>query len=201
MALDLSGTSVPPPPRGARTGARTSGGSTAGRKSSADREQEILSDKRKERVDAITGIAQLGAFGCVIMRQFADAGAINMYAQPTALELAKLAERKEPIAKAVDSLSDVGPYAGLITVLMPFALQILANHKILKAENLTTYGVKAPETLEAEVRADMARQAMQAMQEQREAEEEMRIMRQQAEQWEKEDAQEKANASMGATAS
>jgi hypothetical protein len=194
MALDLSGAaSIPPPPRSSR--ARKPGPASAGSKPTDER----MSDKRKERVEAITGIAQLGSFACIIMKQYPDAGAINMYGPGIATELAKLAEAKEPIAKAVDSLSEVGPYAGLITMLMPFALQIAANHKMLKAESLASYGVKAPEQLEAEVKAMMAKQAMEAMRQQRQAEEEMREMQEQAARWEAEDSQEKAaRMSMGA---
>jgi multidrug efflux pump subunit AcrB len=187
MALDLSGaSSIPPPPRSSRA-RKTTAGSTA--RKPAD---EQVSDKRKERIDAITGIAQLGSLSCIIMKQYPDAGAINMYAPALATELAKLAEVKEPIAKAVDSLSEVGPYAGLITVMMPFCLQLAANHKMLKAEHLKSYGVKDPSQLEAEVKMNMAKQAMEAMQAQRAAEEEMRTMQEDIDRWQAEDDQEKA---------
>jgi hypothetical protein len=59
---------------------------------------------------------------------------------------------------------------------MPLALQIAANHGIVKAELVAGGGVVPPQALESQVRADMARQAAAALRAQQEAESELAAM-------------------------
>jgi hypothetical protein len=87
-----------------------------------------------------------------------------------------MAKTNELIAKGLDSLLTVGPYAELIGVLLPFAMQLMANHKILPAEKLSGANVVSPDMLESQVKTQMAVQAMQQMQMQKAAEEELRLM-------------------------
>lgn len=132
--------------------------------------------KTSAREDAANGIFQLAGFGLILGRQYADAGAINMHGAPIAHELATLAESNDGIAKGLDYLLEAGPYAGLITAVMPLALQIMANHKVIRADLIAGGGVVPPEALEAEVKATMARQASEAIKRQHEAEAELRAM-------------------------
>lgn len=126
--------------------------------------------KTAAREEAANGIFQLAGFGCIITRQYADAGAINLHGAPVAHELALLAEKNTSIGKGLDYLMEAGPYAGLITALMPLVLQLMANHKVIRADMVSAAGVVPPEALTADVKAHMARQAHEALMAQRAAE-------------------------------
>jgi hypothetical protein len=132
---------------------------------------------KEQRADAVDGIFQLVGLGCIIVGQYADAGAISVHSPPISIEVAEMAEKNEGVAKAVDSLLQVGPYAGLVAVVMPLVLQLLANHKIVPAEKFANANVVKPEILESQVKTNMARQAMEALQAQASAEEELAAMR------------------------
>lgn len=128
------------------------------------------------REEAANGFFQMAGLGCIIMGQFADAGAVNMHGPGIAHVATKMAKTNEMIAKGLDSLLQVGPYAELIAVLSPLVLQLLANHKIVPADKLSGANIVKPEVLESQVKTQMAVQAMQQMQLQMEAEEELRLM-------------------------
>jgi hypothetical protein len=132
--------------------------------------------KTSSREDAINGVLQLGHFGLILARQYADAGALSMHGPAISHEVAELANTNEKIAKTVDYFLEAGPYAGLVTALMPFALQIMVNHKMVKAEHVAGGGVVTPEALEAQTKAAMLRQAQEAIRAQHEAEAELRAM-------------------------
>lgn len=123
-----------------------------------------------EREEALNGLGQLLGFGCIVLHQYADAGAIGMHFPPVAHEWALLADKNEKVAKGIDYLTEAGPYAGVIVSMMPLVLQLAANHNLIKAEMAGGAGVVPPEALTAQVRADMARQAQEAMRAQHEAE-------------------------------
>lgn len=154
----------PPPPK---EGSRVRSGPAPEKRASA---------KQKAREEAANGVGQILAFGCMVAGQLADAGAIGLHWPNVAHECAAIAENDPKMAKGLDYLLEVGPYGNLIVVALPLVGQILANHKIVKAEALTGAGVVHPEALEADVKAQMARQAMAAIQQQRQAEEELRQM-------------------------
>jgi hypothetical protein len=135
-----------------------------------------LRGKSAAREEAANGILQLAGFACVVTRQYADAGAINMHGANIAREAALLAEQNEGIARGLDYIMEAGPYAGLIVAAMPLALQIMANHGLIRAELVAGGGVVPPAALEAQVRADMARQASEALRAQQAAEEELGLM-------------------------
>src|SRR5260370_23749011 len=75
-----------------------------------------------QRKDAVDGIFQLVGLGCIITGQFADAGAITMHSPPISEEMSELAEKNAKIANALDTLLEVGPYAGLVAAVMPLVL-------------------------------------------------------------------------------
>src|SRR5215467_16068543 len=157
MPVDLSHSAVAPP--------RSQRGATAAR--------TRASGKSAERREAVQGIFQLAGFGCIIMHQYADAGAIGMHSGPIVEELVSLSETNESVGKALDYLGQAGPYAGLIVAVMPLALQLAANHRLVKAEMIYAAGVVPPQALESQVKADMARQASEALRAQQEAEAEL----------------------------
>lgn len=162
MALDL--TSAPKaPPRVTKSRAVTPGGKTS----------NYVSPKTQEREDAANGLFQLGGFGLIVTRNYADAGALGKYGPGISHELALLSEKNEGVAKVLDYLTEAGPYAGLITAMMPLVLQIMANHNVIKPEAVAGAGVVHPDALSAQVKADMARATGEALRLQREAEQEL----------------------------
>lgn len=158
MPVDLTN-AVSAPPRSAR--------------GSAAKPAVRANSKLSARHEAATGIFQLAGFGCIILRQYSDAGAIGLHSGPIVDELVSLSDKNESIGKALDYLTEAGPYAGLIVAVMPLALQIMANHGLVKAELVAGGGVVPPQALESQVRADMARTAAQALQAQQTAEAEL----------------------------
>lgn len=169
MALDLSNVATAPPRKTTATARRTT--TTAG---PAQPQTLYASPKAKDREEAANGIFQLAGFGMIVTKNYADAGALGKYGPGIAHELAGLAEKNDGIAKILDYMGEAGPYAGLITAVMPLILQIMANHNMVKAEALAGAGVVAPAALSATVQADMARQTAEALKAQRDAEAEIR---------------------------
>ena len=141
MPLDLSNPPKPPPSKaGAKPGVRTPSAA-----------------KLSAREEAITGLFDLAGFGCMILRQFPDAMAINDNKQPIAHELAAIAATNDRFASSIDSLTAVGPYAALLTACLPLVLQLAANHNLVPAAKLAPFGVKSPALLEKQMEADLAR--------------------------------------------
>jgi hypothetical protein len=126
--------------------------------------------KPELREEAINGLFQIVQFGCMTFNQFADAGAIGMHGPPLAKEVSALANENAAVAKKLDLLIEVGPYAGIITAALPFAAQILVNHGVFKAEVFANAGVVHPDALAAQMKTQMAEQALAAMRAQAEAE-------------------------------
>lgn len=154
MPIDTSLMSAAPP---RRTGAT--------RAPSAPR--KTINDQRSE---AVNGIFQLAGFGCVMTGNYADAAAIGMHSEPISGEIVKLGAVNENIGKGIDYLNQVGPYAGLISAVMPLVLQLLANHGRLDAGKVP--GLSSPQVLEAKIKAQIASQAAQEMREAQQAQRE-----------------------------
>lgn len=123
--------------------------------------------RRKELVEGVFG---LGGLACLMAGQFSDSAAITMHAPGIAHEAATLAETNDGLAKGIDYLTTVGPYAALVTAAMPLVLQLAANHKLVKAEALAGVGVVSPDILESQMKADMLRKQTEAVKAQQEAE-------------------------------
>lgn len=138
--------------------------------------EKRFSAQAKAREEAANGVGQILAFGCMVAGQLADAGAVSLHWPNLAHEAAAIAETDKKMAKGLDYLLEVGPYGNLIVIALPFVGQLLANHKVVRAEALAGMGVVHPDALEADVKAQMARQAMAAIQQQKAAEEELRRM-------------------------
>lgn len=99
--------------------------------------------------------------------QLADVAAIGMHSGPIAAETAKLAESNEQIAGILDKLTEIGPYAGLITAITPLVAQIMVNHERMQPGSL---GTVPPKTLEAQMKAEMAQQKLEMLRMQKMAE-------------------------------
>lgn len=119
---------------------------------------QSINDKR---VEALAGFAQLGQGLSILFGNYADAAAIGMHGEKICTELVNVATMDERLTKYMDTLILTGPYLGLVTALVPFALQIAANHGWRKG-NLMGGGVVPPEVLEAQMKASVAHQQAQA---------------------------------------
>ena len=105
------------------------------------------------RAEAVSGLFQMGAAVCIMVKQLPDSAAISEHGDNVSIECAKLAETDERFANVIDKLTSVGPYAGLMTAIMPLMVQLAVNHKRMEAGAL---GTVEPEVLAAKVKADMA---------------------------------------------
>lgn len=158
MAIDMSAASKAPPRR-----------SPPGAGSPAGRKVIPVQTERDRRREGLEGIAQLAQGILSMTRQYADAATVGMHGPNIAREIASLADEYEQVAKPVDVLIQTGPFAALIAVLLPFGLQICANHKLIDASSMVGSGVVPPEVLEAQMKAEIVRMQTQAMKEQQEA--------------------------------
>jgi len=134
------------------------------------------SSTKSDRIDAVDGIFQLAGMGCIMVGQLADAGALDMHGHDISVELAEIAEKNQTIGKGIDTLLQVGPYAGLVTALMPLVLQLLANHKVVPPEKLSSANVVMPDVLESQVKTALTKQALEALRQQQEMEAELAQM-------------------------
>lgn len=128
----------------------------------------VMTDKER-REAGLNGLAQLGQGLLMLTHQYADAAAVGQHFPPISAELATLAGQYDVIAGPVDFIIQVGPFAGLIAALVPFGMQIAANHKWIDASTMAGSSVVPPEVLTAQVKAEIARMQAQAMREHKEA--------------------------------
>jgi len=157
MPIDMSAAKAPPRKSSGSRGAPTAV-KLADYKSSVDK-----------RTEGLNGLAQLGQGLLLMTGQYADAAAVGMHFPPVAAELAKIADSNETIAKPIDFLIEIGPYGALIEAAIPFVMQILANHRLIKIEAMLGSNVTSPEVLEAQMKAQIMRVQAQAMREQQQA--------------------------------
>jgi hypothetical protein len=101
-------------------------------------------------------------------KQYADAAAISEHSKDISIECARVADDNEQFANVIDKLTSVGPYAGLLTAIMPLAMQLAVNHKRIEAGVM---GTVSPDALAAKVKADMASKQADFLREAREAQE------------------------------
>lgn len=148
-------TATPPPPR----------------KTAAPQPRKPAAGKLAEREQAIGGLGQIAQGALIAVRQYADAGAIGLHFPGIAHEVAKLADTDERIAKIVDPLLQVGPYAGLIAAVMPLVMQLAVNHGRGQAGIM---GTVAPDALESQMKTAVMKAAVAAKREQRAAEAELK---------------------------
>lgn len=114
---------------------------------------ELAERRLASRQESLEGLFKLAATGCLLAGQTADAGACFKHGPPISHEVAELAEDNEQVAKLVDWLTHVGPYAGVIAAVLPFGLQIWVNHNPSMAGPLAGFGVTDPATLDMQARA------------------------------------------------
>lgn len=174
MPIDMSAAKAPPK--------RT--------RSAAKQPTEIIVPKsiRDKRQEGLEGLGQLAQGGLLLGKQYADAAAIGMHWGPIASELATLADSNDAIAKPIDMLIQVGPYGALVQAVLPLALQLMANHKMIDASGMAGSSVVPPEALEAQMKTQLMQIQMQAQREQAEAQRELAEMQKMQAEWEAQSA-------------
>lgn len=168
MVVDLSGPKNAPPPSSTP---RSKGSSTPAKRA------QLASEKTAERESGLVGLGQLACVPLMFTGNMADCGAISKHWPGVAHETAQMAESNANVARVVDFLTAVGPFAGLLTAVLPLAMQILVNHKRLPMHPaLAQFGVVSPESMEMQAQADAMRMHAEMMREQQAAEAEIRAM-------------------------
>lgn len=144
------------------------------RMTKANKEAMAAEELKSARADGLKGMAQLLQFGLIGFRQYADAATVGIYGEKLCDELAELAETNSYIAAGTDFLIKAGPFAGLLAVVMPMTVQIMANHRLIKPASIPGVNIIPPEILEAQQKAELMRMQAEAVRKQQEAEREMR---------------------------
>lgn len=155
-------------------------------KVAARTEIDTRAETARARVTGLQGLAQLAQATLLVVNQYADAATIGRYGPELSSELAKLADQYEVVAKPIDKLIQVGPFAGLIAVVVPMTMQIMANHKIISPGNMLGARIEPPEALETQMRMEVTKLQLEAARQQREAMEETRRLQAEMEKLEKE---------------
>lgn len=127
-----------------------------------------IADITEVRTEAVTALGSFAQLPLMLTGQYADMGAVTVHWPKISGEIAKLAATNEQIARLVDPLMQVGPYAGLITAVLPFAVQIGVNHGRIAPGAM---GSVPAATLESQIKAEIAKSELHALQVQQEAEE------------------------------
>jgi hypothetical protein len=159
MALDLS-TPMTPPPR--RPGTRVA---PASNKAS----EKAREARQSERQEGLEGLGQLAQIPLMVTGNLSDMGAVTTHWPNVARETAALAETNEKIGQAVDKVIAVGPFAGVITAVIPLVLQILVNHGRLPAGMFAQFGVEPPEMMQRRASIHIQRQAAEIARQEAEA--------------------------------
>jgi hypothetical protein len=128
-------------------------------------------DVTAARVAAISQLSVLPTMACMATGQLADAATIQMYWPRMSAEIARLANTQAQIAAAADRLMIVSPYAGLLAVAAPMILQFAVNHKRVP---VGAGGTQSPDSLAAQLKAEIARAEIDSLKAQMDAERESR---------------------------
>lgn len=120
------------------------------------------------RTEAVNGLFQLASFGSVMVGNYADAATLSQHGPGISQEVAALGAQNEQIGRWIDYLTQAGPYAGLLTAVLPLGLQLLANHG--RIDHSRVPGLTDPKVLEVQIQSEMkaaaVTQLQQAQQEQ-----------------------------------
>jgi len=131
-------------------------------------------DVRQERTEAVAGVLQLVSGVLSTLGQYADAATFEMHGGTLATEVAALADKSESLARRLDNLGTIAPYAGLATVCFSIGAQLATNHKMIPLNAGMAFGAVPPDVLDGEMRVKLTRQAMAMQDAQKQRERELR---------------------------
>lgn len=96
--------------------------------------------------EAVTGLLQVPAMALTMIgtstkkpEYLADAFMISHHSPGIASAISDIANDRPEVAAVLDKVLKVGPYSALLTALMPLAIQIAANHKLIQPGMAGTY--------------------------------------------------------------
>lgn len=118
----------------------------------------------QDNAQAIHEAAQVAPAILVMMRRFADAGAVSRELPGLALETAKLAETNPKVMEAIQRLQTFSPWAGFMTIGMRLGMQLMVNAGRIEPGAMPGMGLVSKTTLEAQVQAGIARAEAEALQ-------------------------------------
>ena len=144
---------------------------TAPKTSAAPKQASGLTPRDETRKDNLMGVMSAVSMVALMRGQYADAGAVSQHGPKVAKELVLLGKNNEPVGKVLDLLAQAGPYTGLIFATLPLLAQLAINHGRLDANRVGGIpGVTSKESLEAQVKAELAEEELRQLQESRERE-------------------------------
>lgn len=136
--------------------------------------EKARSDRFNRREDGLNNWGTILVGGFLATGQYADAGATAVHFPNVARETAALSEDYESVANVVDKVVAAGPFAALLSAVIPWVMQILVNHDKMPASPLLAQMKVLPkEALEAQGKATALKLAAEAMRAQQEAEAEL----------------------------
>jgi hypothetical protein len=150
--------------------------STPARKTSksapkASHETGSLTSRDQVREANLLGVMQAGSMVALIRGWYADAGAVSLHGPKVAKELVLLGKTNDGVGKALDLLSQAGPYTGLIFASLPLLAQLAVNHNRLDSSKISGIpGIKSKEALESQVKAEIAEEELKQLQAAKETE-------------------------------
>lgn len=160
-----------PPPAKRNTTARQSAPKKADSAQLVAQNEAAKEDRIKTRAEGVAGLFTIAQMATLATGQLADFQTIEDHGPRISREAALIAEHNEKFGQTLDRMAEVSPYAGLLMAVLPFALQIMTNHGMLKGKNVTgVAGVVAPEVLETRARTAIAQAQAEAIRTQQEAE-------------------------------
>lgn len=83
-----------------------------------------------------------------------DAASVTVHAEPLAEAIQQTAEQNPPFAAVLDKVLSAGPYGALLAAVMPLAVQVAANHRLIPPAAAEAMGAMTPEQLMAQVQGD-----------------------------------------------
>lgn len=131
-----------------------------------------LPKRVEENAQRIHETAQVVPACLIIFRRFADAGAVSRELPGLALETAKLAETNPKVMEYVQRLGTISPFAGFISIGMRLGMQLMVNAGRVEPSAMPGMGLVTKKTLEAQVKAGIAKAEAEAIQLQIDAENE-----------------------------
>ena len=83
------------------------------------------------RQQGVLGVFQVIAFGVSFVEP-ADGIAVALHAEPISVAVADAAANDERFGKILDRILEVGPYGAILAAVAPLAIQLAANHGLIK---------------------------------------------------------------------
>lgn len=118
--------------------------------------------KPKDYTEGLTEACQQAYGYLALTGNLADAGAVKIHGPGLVHALNTAAQNNQYARRGVEWLVKGAGTGAVLLAVMPFALQIMANHGQVPIERVAALGVKDPNALAAETEKDLAEMAAMA---------------------------------------